>query len=419
MATVFAPQKSGSSILFWSGVTSGDTTAPTLSGVIGVSAITSTGYSLAWPPGSDNVAVTAYEVSTNGGASWLDVGNVLAYAVSGRTPDSTDAVRVRAKDAAGNVSAELSTSVTLLPDTTPPVLPGTLTASGITQSSYTLSWTAGTDDVAVASYERSIDGGLSWVGVGNVTSVSIGGRVPGTTDVCMVRALDSSGNISTPAITTSVTLLSSSSGIVAKTPLYSGYAALRASISNWLHRSDVDERIPEFIQLAEARIARDLRMTRQLSTFTIKTTGGIALAALPSDWLESQRLRINSPYQLLSYMPPVQFADTYLSSYAGLPRHFTVEGSFLRLGPVPDQGYDIDALYFARVPSLVDQASNWLLDEHPGIYLWGALAQAATFIRDDEHVTLWEAKYRAEIEDAKKADMRAASSAGRLRIRAR
>ena len=35
------------------------------------------------------------------------------------------------------------------------------------------------------------------------------------------------------------------------------YAELKTAISNWLDRTDLDDRIPEFIALAEARHRRD------------------------------------------------------------------------------------------------------------------------------------------------------------------
>lgn len=187
-----------------------DTTPPTLVGALSVSALTATSYTLGWPVAADNVAVSSYEVSLDAAASWTNVGNSLAANVSARVPGSTDQVRVRARDAAGNVSAPpLSTSVTLLPppDTTPPALLGTLTVSAVTASSYTLSWPAGTDNVAVTSYERSLDGGTSWADVGNVLSVGISGRTPGSTDQVRIRAKDAAGNVSSPALAASVTLV--------------------------------------------------------------------------------------------------------------------------------------------------------------------------------------------------------------------
>lgn len=97
-----------------------DGTAPTLTGSITASSITRTTYTLTWPAGSDNVAVVGYDYSLDGGGSWTSLGNVLSVGITGRTAGSTDSVRVRDRDAAGNVSTpSLSLSVTLAP---PPTL---------------------------------------------------------------------------------------------------------------------------------------------------------------------------------------------------------------------------------------------------------------------------------------------------------
>jgi chitodextrinase len=80
---------------------SADTTVPTLAGSITVSAITSGGARIAWPAGSDNVAVTGYEYSTDGGSSYLNAGNVLFKDLTGLASSTAYPIRVRAYDAAG------------------------------------------------------------------------------------------------------------------------------------------------------------------------------------------------------------------------------------------------------------------------------------------------------------------------------
>lgn len=97
-----------------------DGTVPTLTGSITATSITRTSYTLSWPAGSDNVGVVGYDYSLDSGGSWTSLGNVLTVGVTGRTAGSTDGVRVRARDAAGNVSTpSLSLSVSLAP---PPTL---------------------------------------------------------------------------------------------------------------------------------------------------------------------------------------------------------------------------------------------------------------------------------------------------------
>ena len=83
---------------------SGDTTPPTLTGSIVIGTVTSSSIQFSWPAGSDNVGVTSYEVSSNGGSGYVDAGNVLTYTFAGLPPSTSYGLRVRAKDAAGNVS---------------------------------------------------------------------------------------------------------------------------------------------------------------------------------------------------------------------------------------------------------------------------------------------------------------------------
>lgn len=98
----------------------GDTTNPTLTGSITIGTVTSSSIQMSWPAGADNVAVTGYDVSSNGGTSWTSLGNVLTHTFTGLAASTSYQLRVRAKDAAGNVSTALSASqATNAPAATP------------------------------------------------------------------------------------------------------------------------------------------------------------------------------------------------------------------------------------------------------------------------------------------------------------
>jgi hypothetical protein len=65
----------------------------------------------------------------------------------------------------------------------------------------------------------------------------------------------------------------------------------------------------------------------------------------------------------------------------GTPVAFTMDGQQLRLGPVPDADVAMDVSYHARLPALAaDDSTTWLLQQHPGIYLWSALSEASPFL---------------------------------------
>lgn len=158
---------------------------------------------------SGGAAGRSYAVQTGSLPSGLVINTGTAVISGTPTAAGTFPVSVRATD---SLAATADSNVFNLVigggagDVTPPTLTGALTASLVTSTSYTLAWPAGADNVAVTGYERSLDGGSTWLAVGNVLTVNITGRTPGTTDAVRVRAFDAAGNRSTPALAAAVTL---------------------------------------------------------------------------------------------------------------------------------------------------------------------------------------------------------------------
>lgn len=90
-----------------------DTTAPTAS-TLTASGTTTTATNLSWSGAADNVAVTGYDVY-KGGVLLASTTSATTYAVTGLSASTLYTFTVRAKDAAGNVSADSNTvSVTTL-----------------------------------------------------------------------------------------------------------------------------------------------------------------------------------------------------------------------------------------------------------------------------------------------------------------
>lgn len=115
------------------------------------------------------------------------------------------------RDAAGNDSTVRTTTAfatPVVPDTTPPVMGGALSRSGLSTTGYTVTGYTATDDVGVTSFERSLDGGTTWASIALAASFPVTSRTPGTTDNVRVRALDAAGNPATP-LSLAVTLLQS------------------------------------------------------------------------------------------------------------------------------------------------------------------------------------------------------------------
>jgi chitodextrinase len=168
-----------------------DTQAPSPPGVPQITALTGTSATVSWAQAGDNVGVTRYVYSIDNWATPIDMGLSTSVNLTSLSQVTLYNFQVRAYDAANNPGGVNSAPFTTL-DATPPGMPGTPTFSLPGSSSVTVSWTSATDNVAVASYEYSINNGNSWTNVGSALSVNVTGLSGGTSYPVWVRARDSS-----------------------------------------------------------------------------------------------------------------------------------------------------------------------------------------------------------------------------------
>ena len=95
-------------------------------------------------------------------------------------------------DANGNRTAAIVTPAP--PDTTAPTVPGTPVISNIQGTSATATWTAATDNIAVAGYDYRLNAG-NWTSIGNVLTFNIPNLNSAATYTFGVRARDAALNI--------------------------------------------------------------------------------------------------------------------------------------------------------------------------------------------------------------------------------
>jgi glucose/arabinose dehydrogenase/fibronectin type 3 domain-containing protein len=184
-----------------------DTTPPSAPSGLTATAVSPTQINLAWTASTDNIGVTGYHIERCQGASctnWAEVGTSASTSFNntGLTASTTYRFRVRANDAAGNLSgySAIVSRATQANDTTPPSAPTGLAASVIGPTQINLSWTASTDNVGVTGYrvERCAGAGCTnyaQIGAPTGTSYNDTGLTPSTTYQYRVRATDAAGNL--------------------------------------------------------------------------------------------------------------------------------------------------------------------------------------------------------------------------------
>jgi chitodextrinase len=169
-----------------------DTQPPTVPTNVTATSRTSTSIALSWSPSTDNVGVAGYGLYRAGAGVGTTTGTTGI--VSGLTCNTNYTLAVDAHDAAGNRSSRtvVMVATTACPDTSPPTAPSGLAASGVTQTSVTLTWTASTDNVGVTGYDVYRNG--TKMASASGTSSSQSGLACGTSYTFGVDAYDAAGN---------------------------------------------------------------------------------------------------------------------------------------------------------------------------------------------------------------------------------
>lgn len=199
------------------------------------------------------------------------------------------------------------------------------------------------------------------------------------------------------------------------------YTGLKASIADFLNRSDLTAAIPDFVALAEAQMSRRLlqdgpvRMMMARSDATLTSE----FVSVPTDFMGVRTIYVTgsdtpSGLMQLQIATPDEINDlkTYYSdgNFDGLKR-FAVVGSSFQFWPWTGTSVTAEITYWQRVPALASNSTNWLLTSHPDAYLYGSLLQSAPYLKDDGRLQTWSTMLQTILADIVSADKMEQASA--------
>ena len=162
------------------------------------------------------------------------------------------------------------------------------------------------------------------------------------------------------------------------------YDALKAAVADWLDREDLAGRTGDFITLAEARLNRLMGFSALSARAELEAAPGQAELAAPEDLRD-----------VLALTRP-----------DGTARGHRLQAGRIRLVP-PPEGPERLVLDYRTRPRLSEAApTNAVLAEHPDLYLFGALAEAAPFLRDGEMLAVFAARLDAALTEARMREAR-------------
>jgi hypothetical protein len=197
------------------------------------------------------------------------------------------------------------------------------------------------------------------------------------------------------------------------------YTDLHDALEDYLLR---DDRIEDFIRLAEVRAEREINLRQrwtELETKGLQMIPDQDYIDMPVGMLEPRWIRINTnPSTFLRVMGPEKF-DVYRNEQPpGLPIAIMARGLQLALSPTPDSDYTYDINgYYGITPLTPSKPTNWLLTNAPDVYLYGALREAQPYLRKPERLAMYQELSRQALRSLKRQENRARLGGGRLRMR--
>lgn len=175
----------------------------------------------------------------------------------------------------------------------------------------------------------------------------------------------------------------------------STYTELKASVADFLHRTDLTSQIVDFITLAESEINTDMRTRLMETDGTLSLTSGATTVALPTRYSEPIRLDLviaGSDNKELKYLTPQQMVIEATTGSSTEPWAWTINGSNIQFPAPADQTYSLLFRHLADF-DIATTSTNSLLTKYPGIYLYGTLLQAAPYMVNDARIGTWRLMY--------------------------
>ena len=166
----------------------------------------------------------------------------------------------------------------------------------------------------------------------------------------------------------------------------STYDELKAAVSDWMHRSDVTGNVVDWVTLAEAHLNRELNPVEEEATLT---------GTVDSRTIDVSSLSIVEPMEL--YLTETSSGDEIrltkkntfaYDSTSDEPELWSYDSDDdeINFNRPCDQSYSFRFQYRERFTLSDSATTNWLLTNHPDVYLAACIMWGGMYTEDDDRV---------------------------------
>jgi len=186
------------------------------------------------------------------------------------------------------------------------------------------------------------------------------------------------------------------------------FTTLKADVQRYLERGStlgndpvIIEQLPRLINLAERRIARELKVQGFINVVTGTLVPGQSVYPKPDRWRDTVSVNIGTGAGSNTRKQVFSRSYEYVRQYwpdeaeTGEPTFYSdYDYNHWLIAPTPDAAYPFEILYY-ELPPLLDETvqTNWLTEYAPQLLLYGTLLEATPFLKNDERIQVWQGMY--------------------------
>lgn len=166
------------------------------------------------------------------------------------------------------------------------------------------------------------------------------------------------------------------------------YSELKSAVSDWMARSDLSGSAADFIALAEARLNRKLDPVETDATLT---------ATIDSREVDVSVLTIDEPLELYlkeSGEDEIRLTKRGAGTFpflddSGEPEIWSLDDTTIKFDRPANKAYSLRFRYRGRFVLSDSATTNWLLTNHPDIYLAASIVWGKVYIDEPEGMVLY------------------------------
>lgn len=166
------------------------------------------------------------------------------------------------------------------------------------------------------------------------------------------------------------------------------YTDLKSSVSNWLARSDLGGNAADFIMLAEAGLNREINPV-EIDVMLAGTTGSREIDVSGQSVVEALALFLAENGRNEIPVARKEAGSFPYREISGCPSFWAMDGAKIKFDRELDTAYPF-RFRFRQKFALSDSApTNWLLTNHPDLYLAATLIWGGIFTENDPQAARW------------------------------